>query len=294
MITTDALLLIVGAGPAGCHAATMAASVGMTSLLIDPGPTPGGTLWQIGHLTNFPGYTDGPSYARVLGMAVGGIDRYCTYLQGTVVRVEPTDEHVRALLADGTSLVGELLIAATGTHPAKAGEASWITCEQDFPTLTSTTPTNLGPRTIVLGADRPLGTWLRAHREADQNLMVCHTAAEAYKVDEVRHDARVQLVQVQHVSVAGDDPFKVRLNLADDTQRVTEADSVVTNLGNVPSSLSGLAVGPDGFCPPGDQHPRILTAGDLTARVGQRVATAVGSGAGASLALQARFRHQAV
>ncbi|MEV7123798.1 FAD-dependent oxidoreductase [Kitasatospora griseola] len=295
MITTDAQLLIVGAGPAGCHAATMAASIGMTSLLIDPASTPGGTLWRIGHLGNLPGFADGPSYARVLGSAVAGLDGSCSYVQGTVVQVEAAEDHVRALLADGTALVGDLLIAATGTHPAKAREIPWIASEQDFPTLTSMAPSDLGARTLVLGGDRPLGTWLRARPEADQKLTVCHTVGEEYKVDEVRHDPRIRLVPVERLSVVGDGPFKIRLVLADGAGEVTEeADSVVTNLGNVPSSIPGLVVGSDGFCPAAAQHPRVLTAGDLTARVGQRVATAAGAGAGAPLILQARFRQQAV
>ncbi|MFJ5120973.1 FAD-dependent oxidoreductase [Kitasatospora sp. NPDC088548] len=294
MTTTDAQILIVGAGPAGCNAATMAASMGMNSLLIDPAATPGGTLWRIGNLTNFPGCSDGPSYAQVLREALARIDGYCTHVRATVVRIEAAEDHVRAVLADGTSLVGELLIASTGTRPAKAHEVGWITCNHDFPTLTSSTPDDLGARTVVLGGDRPLGTWLRTHPEAGQKLTVCHTAGEAYKVDEVRHDERVKLLQVRRVTVTGDGPFEVLFVLADGTHEVAEADSVLANVGNVASSIPGLGVDPDGFCPPAAQHPRVLTAGDLTARVGQRVATAVGAGAGAPLALQARFRRQAV
>ncbi|MFD9685173.1 FAD-dependent oxidoreductase [Kitasatospora sp. NPDC059088] len=293
-MTRTTQLLIVGAGPAGCLAATTAASVGMTSLLIDPSPVPGGTLWRIGHLANWPGWTDGLSYARTLGQTLAGLDAHCSYLQGTVVRVEPGDNEVRAVLSDGTSVVGELLVAATGVHTAEATEVPWITCAQALPQLTGASPSDLGALTVVLGGDRPLGTWLRTHRDTDQKLTVCHPARDTYKVDEVRADPRVQLHPVRAVRVTGSGPFELDVLLADGSQETVEADSVVTNVGTVPTSLPGLAAGEDGFCPPAIQHPRVLTAGDLCARDGQRVATAVGRGTDAALTLYYRFLRQAV
>ncbi|MGV9267361.1 NAD(P)/FAD-dependent oxidoreductase [Kitasatospora sp. NPDC003701] len=293
-MTHDAHLIIVGAGPAGCLAATTAASVGMTSLLIDPAPAPGGTLWRIGHLANWPGFPDGPSYARALGENLAGLDNYCSYLQATVVRVEAGADLVRAFLADGTSVIGEVLVAATGVHTAKSSEVPWVACSEDFTEIARTSPAHLGPRTLVLGGDRPLGTWLRTHRDADRKLTVCHPIRDTYKVEEVRSDPRVELLPVQAVAVSGTGPFQIEIVRADNSQEAMEVDSVVTNIGTLPTALPGLAVGTDGFCPSASQHPRIVTAGDLSARDGQRVSTATGGGANAALTLYYRFRRQAV
>ncbi|MFE0457760.1 NAD(P)-binding protein [Kitasatospora sp. NPDC058965] len=290
----DAQLLIVGAGPAGCLAAATAASVGMTSLLIDPAPAPGGSLWRIGNLANWPGFTDGPSYAQALGAHLAGLDGHCSYVQGKVTGIEADEDHVRATLADGTSLIGELLIAATGVHTAQATEVSWITCTQAFPAITDASPAELGTLTVVLGGDRPLGTWLRTHPNADQKLTVCYPERDTYKVEEVRSDPRVQLLPVQAVSVSGTGPYEVDILRVDGTREAVEADSVLTNIGTVPTALPGLAVGEDGFCPSEGQHPRVVTAGDLSARDGQRVSTAAGGGADAALTLYYRFRRQAV
>ncbi|MFD5610587.1 NAD(P)-binding protein [Kitasatospora sp. NPDC127060] len=294
MTRPAAQLLIIGAGPAGCLAAATAASVGMTSLLIDPAPVPGGSLWRIGHLANWPGFPNGPSYARALGEHLAGLDGQCSYVQAQVVRVEAREDGVRAVLSDDTSVAGELLIAATGVHTAKATEVSWITCTELFPQITHASPADLGVRTVVLVGDRPLGTWLRTHPDADLKLTVCHSLGDTYKVEEVRTDPRVHLLPVQAVSVMGAGPFKVDVHRADGARETLEADSVLTNIGTVPACLPGLAVGTDGFCPPVAQHPRVITAGDLSARDGQRVATAAGRGADAALTLYHRFRRQAV
>ncbi|MFG2844191.1 FAD-dependent oxidoreductase [Kitasatospora sp. NPDC048296] len=294
MTRPEAQLLIVGAGPAGCLAAVTAASVGMTSLLIDPAPIPGGSLWQIGHLANWPGFSDGPSYARVLGAHLAGLDGHCSYVQAQVTTIEATEDLVRATLADGSSVAGEALIVATGVHTAKSTEVSWITCTEAFPPITGASPVDLGACTVVLGGDRPLGTWLRTHPNADRKLTVCYPERDGYKVEEVRSDERVQLLPVRAVSVTGTGPYTVDILRADGGQDTVEADSVLTNIGTVPTALPGLAVGEDGFCPPAAQHPRVVTAGDLTARDGQRVSTAAGDGADAALTLYSRFRRQAV
>ncbi|RKE02954.1 FAD-dependent oxidoreductase [Streptomyces sp. TLI_171] len=290
----DAWLLIVGAGPAGCHAAAAAAGVKRGSLLIDPAVLAGGNLPRITHLNNLPGFASGAAYAQALRNHLAGLDELCTYIQAEVVKVEATDDCVRVLLRDGTALAGAALVAATGVRAAHTAEVPWITSTADFPQLSDSAPEELGHNVVVLGGDRPLGTWLRTHPDAGQKLTVCHTAAETYKVEEVQDDPRVRLVSVEAVDVSGHGPFTVAVTRSDGSQEIMTAESVATNAGTLPQPLPGLATGPDGFCPPDRQHPRIVTAGDMSGRLAQRVSVASGAGARAALELYSRFGRQAV
>ncbi|GLW73701.1 oxidoreductase [Kitasatospora phosalacinea] len=290
----DAWLLIVGAGPAGCNAAAAAAGVKRDSLLIDPANLAGGNLPRITHLSNLPGFASGEAYAQALRSHLAGLDGLCSYVQAEVVQVAADEDCVRVSLGDGTVLAGAVLVAATGVRAARTAEIPWITSPADFPQLSDSTPDQLGQRVVALGGDRPLGTWLRTHPDAGQSLTVCHIPAEAYKVEEVQDDPRVRLVSVEGVHVSGRGPFTVAAVRSDGSREVLTADSVVTNAGTLPQPLPGLITGRDGFCPPDLQHPRILTAGDMSGRLAQRVSVASGAGARAALELYSRFGQQAV
>ncbi|MFB7673119.1 NAD(P)/FAD-dependent oxidoreductase [Kitasatospora purpeofusca] len=278
-------MLIVGAGPAGCSAAVQAAGLGMTSIVVDSADRPGGALWRIGHLENLPGsWTDGPSYAEALGRDLDRLGDRCRYIQGEAVRVDAGPDHASVELADGRILTSKHLVVATGVRGARVSDIPWVTCAEDVPPLWNVTPGSLGQRTVVLGADRPLGTWLRTHPEFDQNLTVLHPVGDDYKADEVRSERRVQLERIEQVSVLGTGPFEVEFTRVGGERETVTVEFVVINAGSVPASLPGLVTAIDGYCPPEDQHPRIRTAGDLRSRRYQRVQIAGGSGAEAALA----------
>ncbi|MEV4559079.1 FAD-dependent oxidoreductase [Kitasatospora sp. NPDC049285] len=281
----DAELLIVGAGPAGCAAAIMAASIGMTSVLIDAEPRPGGKLWQIGHLENLPGgWTDGPSYARSLIGDLARLGDACRFQEAEVIAVNASEDQVAVTLADGGVLTGRHLIVATGVRAAKASDVAWISAETELSALWSAPVPAPGQHMVVVGADRPLGTWLRTHPDFGQKLTVLHPAADDYKAHEVRDDPRVELVRVAHVAVRGAGPFEIEFRPAGTAgQKAIGVDSVFANLGSVPASLPGLVSTADGYCPPADQHPRITIAGDLCAKQNQRVLIAGGGGGTAAL-----------
>ncbi|MFI0915333.1 hypothetical protein [Streptomyces abikoensis] len=68
--------------------------------------------------------------------------------------------------------------------------------------------------------------------------------------------------------------------------------AVLCNLGSKPAVVPGLVVGTEGYCPPDQQHPRVLVAGDLKGARMQRIAVAMGDGARA--ALEPYYRAQAL
>lgn len=150
------------------------------------------------------------------------------------------------------------------------------------------TPQELAGRTYVLGGDRPLGTWLRAHPDAAQPLHVLCPPGDDYKTTEVAADERVRNVPVSHVTItpsAYGPPWTVQVKNRDGKETSYAVDTVLNNLGTKPAAIDGLVQDADGYCPPHLQHPRIFTAGDIRSGRYQRIVTSQGSGAEASLSL---------
>ena len=295
-LVPDTDLVIVGGGPAGCAAAVMAAGVGLRSVLVEPTAL-GHTLHRIPALNNVLGFSSGPAYADALAADVRRA-AHCEVLLGERAdRLDPADDQVAVRLAgSGRTVTGRFAVVATGVRDARLGEADWITGgDRRFAALwTVDTPDDtaaerLGGRTVlVLGADRPLGTFLRSHPGIPLQLVVPYPEADDYKADEVRDDPRVTLVPVRSLTLSDrpDGRTLVQATTSDGRTEVWQQadDDVFLNLGCRPSVLPGLRVdSADGYCPTGLQHPRVLTAGDLRSARAQRIMTATGSGSEAAL-----------
>ncbi|SFX72812.1 thioredoxin reductase (NADPH)/alkyl hydroperoxide reductase subunit F [Streptomyces atratus] len=70
----------------------------------------------------------------------------------------------------------------------------------------------------------------------------------------------------------------------DGVRQTITADAAYLSIGSAPTAPSGdLIRGVDGYCPPTDQHPRVIVAGDLRSARFQRITTALGSGSEAAL-----------
>jgi thioredoxin reductase (NADPH)/alkyl hydroperoxide reductase subunit F len=288
---TYADLLIIGGGPAGCAAALMADSLGLRTVLVEEQPALCHKLRHIGDLTNVPGdHPTGDGLADAITRDIARTHHCHPLLGHQVVRLRGTDDHVTATLATGRTITATHTVVCTGVAPLSTNEADWITAPPGFapPPLWEAHPTPMGdsPRDVlVLGADRPLGTHLRAYPHAHDRLLVVYPPTDGYKTDEVRHDPRVHLLPAHHVTLNGGD--QLRVDITNDHGRVTSrsADIVFANIGGRPNPpAAGVATAPDGYCPPGEQHPRIHIAGDLRSARFQRITTAMGSGSEAALA----------
>jgi thioredoxin reductase len=284
-------LIVVGAGPAGCAAAVMAASLGQHVTIVEPGPV-GGRLHDIGALENVPGgWATGPALAQALAADLARIQKAdrCTLVQDRAVRVAGRYDRAEVTLANGGTVSAAAVVVATGVTALAPADSDWLTAPADLelPPLWRAQPDDLRGRTYVLGADRPLGTWLRSHPAHTQPLHVLYPAADAYKTGELADDERTVLNRVEHVTIRRalyGGGFDLEVLRADGTSTSYAVDTLLGNLGSRPAVIDGLARGPDGYCPPEDQHPRILTAGDLRSARFQRIVTAQGSGAQAALA----------
>ncbi|MFD7504456.1 FAD-dependent oxidoreductase [Streptomyces sp. NPDC059850] len=291
----DADLLVVGGGPAGCAAAVMAASLGMRSVLVESGDVLCGALRRIPVVANVLGFTTGPGLAAAIeadvercGLCRVDLGRRATRIDAFEDRVDVRVEGPEGTMAAGVRLTAPYAVVATGVGPLAPAAAEWLAGAEGRalrPLWEADAEAITGRTVLVLGADRPLGTLVRAHPGLRTRFLVAHPPEDTYKTEEIGQDARVELVAVRRLELGPPSapPRAEALTVAGERRALT-ADLVFLNLASAPAPPGGsLVSGGSGYCPPGRQHPRIRTAGDLRSARFQRIATAMGSGSEAAL-----------
>lgn len=283
-------LIVIGGGPAGCAAVLMAASVGLRSTLVEADALCG-KLRRIPALGNvLGGFTSGPELAAAIARDVAATGSCRTELGVRAAEVHAGEDAVTVTLNTGRRLTAPYAVVATGVGPMPVRGARWLTLAPECATpagLWDAQPPEKARSLLVLGADRPLGTFLRAHRDLDAAVVVAYPAEDDYKTDEVRADPRVTLLPVTALRL-GLGPegasYAAESTGRDGRASTRTADAVFLNLGSAPRPPRGDLVSDSlGYCPPGRQHPRLLTAGDLRSPRFQRIMSATGSGADAAL-----------
>ena len=282
-------LVIVGGGPAGCAAAAMAASVGMRSILIEPEALCA-KLRHIAAVNNVVGgHASGPELATAIAEDVARTELCEVELGARVNEVRAYDDRVAVTTDTGRTVNASYAVVATGVGRIPVSAVAWVTVASDIdlPTLWGAKAPGAETRSVlVLGADRPLGTFLRAHPAVDAAVTVAYPPEDDYKVDEVRGDARVTLLPVASASVSEGGGGAFIAEWVDRAGRSSSrtVDAVYANLGSAPVAPPGdLAPDASGYCPPDRQHPRVLVAGDLRSARFQRIMAATGSGSEAAL-----------
>jgi hypothetical protein len=267
----------------------MAASVGMRSVLIEPDALCA-KLRHIAAISNVVGgHTSGPELAAAMAEDIARAELCEVDIGARATEVRTHDDHVSVTTDTGRTVSASYAVVATGVGPVPVSAASWLTVATnlDLPTFWGAkVPETVAGSLLVIGADRPLGTFLRAHPALDAPVMVAYPPEDDYKVDEVRGDARVTLLPVADLSVSedGDSAFTAEWVDRDGHPGSRTADAVYGNLGSAPMPPPGdLMPDPSGYCPPDRQHPRIITAGDLRYARFQRIMAATGSGSEAAL-----------
>ncbi|WP_369384097.1 FAD-dependent oxidoreductase [Streptomyces sp. cg36] len=290
-LSYDADVLVVGAGPAGVAAAVMAASLGLATVVVEAGAV-GGRLNTIEALENVPGgWTTGVHLAEALSADLTRLQQagLCTLVRGRATRVGCYADRVELALEDGRTFLARTVVVATGVAALAPRDVDWVSVPDQFsaPPLWRTPPAACTGATFVLGGDRPLGTWLRAHADAGTTLHVLYPPADDYKIEEIARDEHVRLLPVSHVTLArlsDGDGWRVLVTDRKGARRAHAAATVLGNLGSKAAAPDGVVQGEDGYCPPGEQHHRIRIAGDLRSARFQRIVTAQGSGAQCVLA----------
>ncbi|GAA2292958.1 FAD-dependent oxidoreductase [Streptomyces atrovirens] len=287
--THDTDLIIIGGGPAGCAAARMAASVGMRSILIEPDALCR-NLYRVPALNNvLGGYTSGPELADSITTELKSTELCRLELGRYVTELRADETQVTVTVDTGIRLTAPYAVVATGVGPLQPRDVAWITAPDGLtlPPLWQAEADDAEGRTLlVLGGDRPIGTFLRANPTTETRLMVVYPAADEYKIEEIREDPRVTLLPVGHLTLGSAEGATVSAEAVggDGERQTITADAAYLSIGNAPTAPSGdLTRGADGYCPPTDQHPRVIVAGDLRSARFQRIMTALGSGSEAAL-----------
>ncbi|WP_107498943.1 FAD-dependent oxidoreductase [Actinacidiphila yeochonensis] len=281
-------LIVVGGGPAGCAAALMAASVGLRSVVVEEAGRLCGKLRGIPAVDNVAGgHRGGPELADAIAADLARTPLCRVELGVRAVRVRAHGDRASVTLDDGRRLHAPYAVVATGTGPLGPRVAGWLTVRPGARTagLWGAEPPPRARTLLVLGADRPLGTFLRAHPGLDARVLVAHPPEDDYKADEVRDDPRVELLPVAGLTLLppGSGPV-ARWTARDGRSGASEADAVLLNLGSAPAPPPGdLVRDSAGYCPPRSQPPRLFTAGDLRSARFQRIMAATGSGGEAAL-----------
>ncbi|MCB2208138.1 MAG: thioredoxin-disulfide reductase [Bacteroidetes bacterium] len=106
--------LIIGSGPAGYTAAIYAARADLHPIMYQ-GMEPGGQLTTTTEVDNFPGYPEGIDGPQLMEDLKKQAERFGTDVRwGLVTEVETTERPFKVRVDDGTELLAETLIIATG------------------------------------------------------------------------------------------------------------------------------------------------------------------------------------
>ncbi|MGW6460099.1 FAD-dependent oxidoreductase [Streptomyces sp. NPDC055078] len=290
-VHADTDLIVIGGGPAGCAAARMAASVGMSTVLIERDVLCH-SLYRIPALSNvLGGCTSGPELADAITAELRDTAVCRLELGRHATGLRAHDDHVTVTLDTGIRLTAPYAIVATGAGPLQPRDVPWLTAPSGLtlPPLWQAGADDAAGRTLlVLGGDRPIGTFLRAHPATGTRLLVAYPASDDYKIEEIRDDPRVTLHPVDQLYLTPRSPEGAAPTAEtvgrDGVRRQVTADAVFLSIGNAPTAPPGdLVRDSAGYCLPADQHPRVLVAGDLRSARFQRIMTAMGSGGEAAL-----------
>lgn len=283
---------IVGGGPAGCSAAVMASSLGLQTILIEQNRI-GGRLREIPNMVNLAGFSkSGPAIARAMARQLE--EAGCAVMCGTAVSVHDSEDGaVEVELGDGTSITAERLVWAAGLHERSIHDEPDISIAakvERTPEIFLTGPNhhriNRMARPLVVGGDRPIGTFLRDYPEAASRLTVIYFPREAYKISEIARQLPAERTHAcAAVSILGIEKENVDVVVTTPNgERSIQGSALITNLGSRPNiSPLGAEVLLDESGYPFGQKRCIVFAGDVAHASHQRVAVALGDGARCAL-----------
>ena len=118
-------VVIVGSGPAGWTAAIYAARADMNPFVIEGGISrtmiPGGQLMFTTEVENYPGFKDGvDGQTLMLGMKDQALRFGTRVLTEDVVEIDPDQRPFRLVTSEGTTILADTVILATGAN------ANWL------------------------------------------------------------------------------------------------------------------------------------------------------------------------
>ncbi len=121
MATENTKCLIIGSGPAGYTAAIYASRANISPILYE-GIQPGGQLTTTSEVENFPGYPEGVMGAQLMEDLRKQASRFGADIRtGIIKEVDFTQRPFTVTADDGTTIVAETVIVATGASAKYLG-----------------------------------------------------------------------------------------------------------------------------------------------------------------------------
>lgn len=293
-------VVIVGAGPAGLAAAIYTGRARLDTLILERA-TPGGQILLTGEIENYPGFPNGISTFQLME----DFRRQTEKFGAKIVLDEVREIHKRAgrweLVGNKERYRAKAVILATGSHYRKLdlegekkltgrGVSYCATCDGAF-------FTNKGVA-VVGGGDWALTEALFLTRFC-REVRIIHRRDEfrAVKIlqERVHENPKIHVLwDTVVVKICGEETLKSLLlrNVKDDSTFELELDGLFVSIGTVPNSelvkdlvelneWEEIKVVRNMATP----LPGLYAAGDVTDACPQQVATAVGTGVAAAIAV---------
>jgi thioredoxin reductase (NADPH) len=295
-------VIIIGGGPAGLTAGLYTSRGKLKSLLIEKSLT-GGLVTTTEWIENYPGFEEG-----VMGAELGQkMEKQATkfgleIVYGSVTAVSISEKIKKLTLENGQEYEAKSIILATGAHPRNLkvegedefrgkGVSYCATCDGAF---------FKGEHIVVVGGgDSAIQEAIFLTKFAEK-VYVIHRRdqlrAEKILQERALSNPKIQLVWDSVVErITGDDNVKsieIR-NVKTEEKSEMEVQGVFIYVGYNPNTefLAGLAnLDEENYIIADDNmstsSPGIFAAGDVRAKLTKQIATAVGDGATAAIAVE--------
>jgi len=269
-------LVIVGGGPSGLAAAVYGASEGLRTLGLESS-TPGGQAGTSSRIENYFGFPTGVSGAELTQRGVVQAEKFGAQLSVpcAAVGLRESSGHLEVELADGTTVLGRAVIAATGARYRRLDVPRLGEFESRgvFYAATDLEARFCGPNpVVVVGGGNSAGqaAMFLAEQECQVAVLVrgpaLHAGMSSYLADRLERHPRIDvLTETTVVALEGEDRLTGLRLRGPHGESARRCVALFSFIGAEPQSawLSGLAaLDARGFV----LTDRALTADELDAR----------------------------
>lgn len=298
-------VVIIGSGPAGLTAGLYCAQAGLRVLILEQ-QAMGGKVIDIETIENYPGFAEGIAGAELGSQMMLQASKYGAQIQlekAEGLEIKPGNHRVRTGSGD---YFGKAVIIAGGARPKKLG----VPGEEDFIQrgvgyCAMCDGGQFANKTVMVsgGGDAGLTDALYMTKLASKVIIVeamPRLNAISLLQDRARKDPKIEIVCGTRIeAILGDSGVKAVKLLNASTKEVTTlpTDGVLVRIGIVPETdyLKGIVTLDGGGQILVDdcmrtEVPGVFAAGDIRHDSPRQVATAVGDGTTAAIAVQKYLR----
>jgi len=296
---------IIGGGPAGLTAGIYLARAGIECRIFEPG-APGGTVYIVHHIDNYPGYPNGINGRELASLMEEQAKKFgVEIVSADVAKIDRSDGNFLVELGSGKKVVAQAVVVATGSRPKRLGikgEAKlWgkgvsycATCDGFF---------YKGQDVAVIGGGDS------AVQEALYLAHICRKVFIVHRRDQLRakklhQDRALAKENIEIIwdsapeQVLGEDQVSgiliKNVKTGESKELLVSGVFFYVGLDPINEPVAGLVhLSEDGFIKAGEDTrtnvPGIFAAGDIRKKNARQVATAIADGCNAAYAVEEYF-----